>query len=191
MNALDVFLNRITFGDCVELMRPLPDACVDFVLTDPPYLVDYTGGNHPQHWQERDSKVVDTAKKAWDTYHEGDEALYHDFLRLVGTGDLGDDVIHARSFRNRLVDDIQLDFDGCAVGKMRHLAVGQDAAHDALRAVAVAQLVAGLEMKLLGTAILWGFITVYFFKWFQTEERENVDVLESSKLDTREVTATR
>lgn len=45
------------------------------------------------------------------------------------------------------------------------------------------QLLAGLEMKLLGTAILWGFIGVYFFKWFAVEERENVDVLEWSKLD--------
>lgn len=24
-------------GDCVELLRALPDGCVDMVLTDPPY----------------------------------------------------------------------------------------------------------------------------------------------------------
>lgn len=24
-------------GDCVELLRTLPDGCVDMVLTDPPY----------------------------------------------------------------------------------------------------------------------------------------------------------
>lgn len=53
------------------------------LATDPPYLVDYTGGNHPQHWQERNGKLVDTANKSWDTYHEGDEALYSDFLRVA------------------------------------------------------------------------------------------------------------
>ncbi len=45
------------------------------------------------------------------------------------------------------------------------------------------QLVAGLIMKLVGTAIIWSFITVYFFKWFSVEQRENIDVLEWSKLE--------
>jgi putative membrane protein len=46
------------------------------------------------------------------------------------------------------------------------------------------QLVAGLVMKLVGGFLLWGVIAWYFFKWFVVEERENVDVLEWSKLDT-------
>jgi adenine-specific DNA-methyltransferase len=33
--------NSIIQGDCVTGMRNLPPASVDFVLTDPPYLVDY------------------------------------------------------------------------------------------------------------------------------------------------------
>lgn len=33
--------NTIQRGDCVRLMRRLPDASVDMVLTDPPYLVRY------------------------------------------------------------------------------------------------------------------------------------------------------
>ena len=33
--------NSIIHGDCVTGMRNLPAASVDFVLTDPPYLVDY------------------------------------------------------------------------------------------------------------------------------------------------------
>jgi putative membrane protein len=45
------------------------------------------------------------------------------------------------------------------------------------------QLISGLEMKLLGTAVLWGFIAVYFFRWANVEERENVDVLEWSRLE--------
>ncbi len=33
--------NRILHGDCVQVMRSLPAESVDFVLTDPPYLVRY------------------------------------------------------------------------------------------------------------------------------------------------------
>lgn len=34
-------LNQIHLGDCCALMKNLPSASVDFVLTDPPYLVSY------------------------------------------------------------------------------------------------------------------------------------------------------
>lgn len=33
--------NTIIHGDCTEVLKTLPDASVDFVLTDPPYLVRY------------------------------------------------------------------------------------------------------------------------------------------------------
>jgi adenine-specific DNA-methyltransferase len=33
--------NTIRHGDCIRLMRRLPEASVDMVLTDPPYLVRY------------------------------------------------------------------------------------------------------------------------------------------------------
>jgi putative membrane protein len=46
------------------------------------------------------------------------------------------------------------------------------------------QRIAGLFMKIGGGAIIWSVIAWYFFKWYATEERENVDVLEWSKLDT-------
>ena len=29
--------NKILFGDCLEVMRTMPDKCVDLLLTDPPY----------------------------------------------------------------------------------------------------------------------------------------------------------
>lgn len=34
-------LDRVTCGDCVDVMRAMPWASVDFILTDPPYLVNY------------------------------------------------------------------------------------------------------------------------------------------------------
>lgn len=35
------FTNQILHGDCVEVMRQMPAKSVDFILTDPPYLVNY------------------------------------------------------------------------------------------------------------------------------------------------------
>jgi DNA modification methylase len=35
------FTNQIVRGDCIEVMRQMPANSVDFVLTDPPYLVNY------------------------------------------------------------------------------------------------------------------------------------------------------
>ncbi len=38
---LQPFLKRVVRGDCIEVMRRLPAACIDLVITDPPYLVRY------------------------------------------------------------------------------------------------------------------------------------------------------
>jgi site-specific DNA-methyltransferase (adenine-specific) len=40
-NRQRLSLNSIASGDCIEVMRSLPWASVDFILTDPPYLVNY------------------------------------------------------------------------------------------------------------------------------------------------------
>ena len=34
-------LDTVINGDCLEVMKQLPDNCVDLVLTDPPYGIDY------------------------------------------------------------------------------------------------------------------------------------------------------
>jgi site-specific DNA-methyltransferase (adenine-specific) len=42
MNRLfDKMLNSITCGDCIDVLSYLPARSIDFVLTDPPYLVNY------------------------------------------------------------------------------------------------------------------------------------------------------
>jgi DNA modification methylase len=35
------FTNRILHGDCIKVMRQMPANSIDFILTDPPYLVNY------------------------------------------------------------------------------------------------------------------------------------------------------
>ena len=52
------------------------------MFTDPPYLVDYDGGNHPQTW--KDGKPISSELKTrhWDAYTDHDQAVcfYRDFL---------------------------------------------------------------------------------------------------------------
>jgi len=37
MNYPDDFINKVICGDCLEVMKGIPDGSVDLVLTDPPY----------------------------------------------------------------------------------------------------------------------------------------------------------
>lgn len=43
--AQNQFINTITRGDCIQVMREMPANSVDFILTDPPYLVNYRDRN--------------------------------------------------------------------------------------------------------------------------------------------------
>lgn len=35
-------VNCIIHGDCIDVMRSMPATCIDLVVTDPPYLTNYT-----------------------------------------------------------------------------------------------------------------------------------------------------
>src|SRR5690242_15875547 len=39
MKSIQEFTNRIILGDCIEVMKEMPTESVDFIATDPPYLV--------------------------------------------------------------------------------------------------------------------------------------------------------
>lgn len=40
---IEQFENKIINADCLDILKQLPDKCVDLVLTDPPYGIDYGG----------------------------------------------------------------------------------------------------------------------------------------------------
>ena len=42
MKTISEFENRIITGDCIQVMQEMPAASIDFIATDPPYLVGYT-----------------------------------------------------------------------------------------------------------------------------------------------------
>ena len=37
-------LDEIYFGDSVELIKNIPDKSIDLIVTDPPYMGNYAGG---------------------------------------------------------------------------------------------------------------------------------------------------
>ena len=41
MTYPDDFINKVIQGDCLEVMKQMPDKCVDLVLTDPPYGIGF------------------------------------------------------------------------------------------------------------------------------------------------------
>ena len=47
---LDNYINQIINADCLDILRQLPDKCIDLVLTDPPYG---SGGDFEQRKRSR------------------------------------------------------------------------------------------------------------------------------------------
>jgi adenine-specific DNA-methyltransferase len=57
MKNIYEFVNRIIPGDCVKVMQEIPAGSIDLIVTDPPYLVNYTS---------RDGRtVVNDDRDAW------------------------------------------------------------------------------------------------------------------------------
>lgn len=34
---MEKYINQIIHADCMDILKQLPDKCIDLVLTDPPY----------------------------------------------------------------------------------------------------------------------------------------------------------
>lgn len=57
MKTINELVNAILLGDCVKVMKEMPWGCVDLIVTDPPYLVDY---------RDRDGRrVANDTNDAW------------------------------------------------------------------------------------------------------------------------------
>ena len=55
--------DRVTLyhGDCIEVMRTLPDASVDAVVTDPPYGLEFMGKGWDAPWKQAGDVIADPA----------------------------------------------------------------------------------------------------------------------------------
>lgn len=41
---MEQYINKIIHADCMDILKQLPDKCIDLVLTDPPYGINCDGG---------------------------------------------------------------------------------------------------------------------------------------------------
>ena len=67
----DLPLDQILLGDCIELMRSLPDKSVDLVFADPPYNLMLDKGTRAGQLRRPDQSVVDGVDDAWDRFADG------------------------------------------------------------------------------------------------------------------------
>ena len=64
---MDKYINQIINADCLDILRELPDKCIDLVLTDVPYNIGMDGG------------------KGWDridNYEEWIKTIFQEFKRI-------------------------------------------------------------------------------------------------------------
>ena len=77
--------HRLLCGDATlaaDVITVMNGERATLMATDPPYLVDYTGGQHPASVANKGAASKD---KQWDTYvdHEHSVAFYVDFLKAA------------------------------------------------------------------------------------------------------------
>ncbi|HZV83782.1 MAG TPA: site-specific DNA-methyltransferase, partial [Brevundimonas sp.] len=59
----DLKTDIIHRGDCIEVLRSMPDGCVDMVFADPPYNLQLGGD-----LLRPDNSVVDAVDDDWDKF---------------------------------------------------------------------------------------------------------------------------
>lgn len=75
------YINKIICGDCLEVMKGIPDKAVDLVLTDPPYNISF-GKDIQRNWRPNDLK---RNFGDWDKDFKP-EPYAKEFLRLANKG---------------------------------------------------------------------------------------------------------
>jgi modification methylase len=63
MRAIEPYLDRVLPGDCLELLRELPERSVDLVFADPPYNLQLSG-----ELRRPNDSIVDAVDDPWDRF---------------------------------------------------------------------------------------------------------------------------
>jgi site-specific DNA-methyltransferase (adenine-specific) len=73
---IDKIINTVIQGDCLDVMKSLPDKCIDLVLTDPPYgigIKNKVGGNN---------LAIATDYKSFDDTKIPDKSYFEEIKRI-------------------------------------------------------------------------------------------------------------
>ncbi len=73
---MEKFLNKILIGDCINIMREIPDASVDAVFADSPYNLQL---GEKTLYRPEDQTAARAVRDAWDTFESMEE--YDAFTR--------------------------------------------------------------------------------------------------------------
>ncbi|MGR3983707.1 MAG: site-specific DNA-methyltransferase [Gammaproteobacteria bacterium] len=57
MKNASTFLDTVAHGDCIELMHAMPAECVDLVITDPPFAIDFKANR--ANYNRKSSRVIE------------------------------------------------------------------------------------------------------------------------------------
>ena len=79
---IEELINKITLGDCLDVMKSLPDKCIDLILTDPPYGIKF--GEYNRTNKTRDGvryKANKYKNSNWDDSTPPDE-VFEEMFRV-------------------------------------------------------------------------------------------------------------
>lgn len=71
-------INKITLGDCYELIKNIPDKSIDCIYVDIPYVMNFSGGNSMKQ------KLGDYIKDEVENISKGiDYSIFNEFIRVM------------------------------------------------------------------------------------------------------------
>lgn len=77
-NRIDVDIDYLKNGDCIEILNSLPDNCIDLIITDPPYGISYKSNRSMyENTITKRGLINDGEEEAYELLDKVCEVLYH------------------------------------------------------------------------------------------------------------------
>lgn len=77
---MEKYINKIIHADCMDILKQLPDKCIDLVLTDPPYGIKHDYQNKTNCKNPKHNRKLHI-KKDWDNYIPTKE-IFNEIFRV-------------------------------------------------------------------------------------------------------------
>ena len=81
LSMIEKYKNKITLGDCLDVMKSLPDKCIDLILTDPPYGIKVARRGRLGSPGKLGVQVTDYGRSDWDDTIPGKE-YFEEMFRI-------------------------------------------------------------------------------------------------------------